>query len=229
MLSFAREYFTLWGNHTQGAITSRYGMLAGLDHTVFKPLIWVWEPWIGWHLTTNTGAAWSIFSGNSYALSFVSLSMALLLYYVWWRRFRSHLGMTWALGAIIGGALGNFIDRFRLREVVDFVDVKIPLIGKLFPGLGDPYNFPIFNVADSCAVCGTLALAGYLIWADIQSWRSRRHAGVKAVHPFPEGFGFDDEAKRQAQLLLAQRNTRVELGLTLHVADDRQPRMTMLD
>ncbi len=89
--------------------------------------------------------------------------------------------MTWALGAIIGGALGNFADRFRLKEVVDFVATKIPFIGKLFPRLGDPYDFPIFNIADACAVCGTIALAGYLILADLHGLRRPKTSAAKAT------------------------------------------------
>jgi signal peptidase II len=176
---FAARYFAVWGNNGgDGAVISNY--------FPFKPGIDVWSPWIKFNLTTNTGAAWSMFAGNSFVLSGVSLLMAVLLVYVWWRSFRFHLSMTWALGGIIGGALGNFFDRFRLKEVVDFIDVQIPLLGRIFPGLGDPYDFPIFNVADSCAVLGTLALAIYLIAADIRAVRRRRE---HAAH-------HDDEQQR---------------------------------
>jgi signal peptidase II len=176
---FAARYFAIWGaNGGDGAVTSHF--------FPFKPGIDVWSPWIKFNLTTNTGAAWSMFAGNSFVLSGVSLLMAVLLVYVWWRSFRFHRSMTWALGGIIGGALGNFFDRFRLKEVVDFIDVRIPYIGRVFHGLGDPYDFPIFNVADSCAVLGTLALAIYLIAADIRAMRRRREHGA---HP-------DDDADR---------------------------------
>jgi len=225
-LSFAGEYFTLWGGQ-RGAVTEAYGTLAGSNHSVFGPLIWVWEPWIAWNLTTNTGAAWSLFAGNSYALSFVSIAMALLLWYVWHRRFRAHLGMTWALGAIIGGALGNFIDRFRLREVVDFIDVKIPWIGRLIPTLGDPYDFPIFNVADSCAVCGTLALAIYLICADLRGIRRKRRAGrAEPFQPLDEGLRLDQEAKARLRALAGAGGAHDGTDLTRFVAggdDDAAP------
>jgi signal peptidase II len=157
----------------------------------------VWEPWIRFHLTTNTGAAWSIFAGNSFALSFVSLAIAALLWFVWRRNFRFHPGMTTAIGLIIGGALGNSIDRFRLREVVDFVAVRIPWIGQLFPRLGDPYDFPIFNVADAAAVCGTIALALYLLWLDLTAGKRRRAreaAEQSGFKPFRGGLQLDDEA-----------------------------------
>lgn len=157
-----------------------YSMLAAHD-------IPVWDPWIRFLLTTNKGAAWSMFDGKSLILSGVSLAIATLLWFVWRRNFVYHRGMTIAIGAIIGGALGNFIDRFRLQEVIDFIAVKIPYIGRIFPRLGEPYNFPIFNVADACAVCGTLALAGYLLWLDLTAGKRKKQHQDKindAFRPF---------------------------------------------
>ena len=200
-LQFAREYFTIFvTGSNDGGIVANYA--------VFAPKIWVWKPWIAWNLTTNTGAAWSIFAGNSYLLSFVSLAMAALLWVIWWRKFRFHTPMTWALGAIIGGALGNFFDRFRLHEVVDFIDVNIPWIGRLIPSLGDPYNFPIFNVADSAAVCGTLALAIYLIASDFKGMGKKKKAGEMKIQPFPEGPGYDANAKAKAREMAEQYRER---------------------
>ena len=49
--------------------------------------------------------------------------------------------MSWALALILGGAVGNLIDRIRLGEVVDFLDFKL-------------IHYPIFNVADSVIVIG---------------------------------------------------------------------------
>jgi signal peptidase II len=216
LLAFAKEYFTLWASHSQGAVTANYSVLAGANHSVFKPLIWVWEPWISWNLTTNTGAAWSLLAGNSYALSFVSLFMATALFLLWYFRFRFHAGMTWALGAIVGGALGNFLDRFRLHEVVDFIDVRIPFIGQPW---GTPYDFPIFNIADASAVCGTLVLATYLVVSDLRSWRARRRDGKPVgFKPLEEGLRLDDAAKARLRKLAALQPRTVIMGLTIHVA-----------
>jgi len=224
ILDFAKEYFTLWSTDNLREVSATYGLLTGTGQPLFKPLIWVWEPWIAWNLTTNTGAAWSLLSGNSFYLSFVSLAMALLLFIIWWTKFRHHLGMTWALAAIIGGALGNFIDRFRLREVVDFIDVKIPWIGQLFPKLGDPYDFPIFNVADSCAVMGTLALALYLICADLASLRRHRRdrATQPAFKPFDESLGLDKDAADRLREMAARRPIYDGNDLTRFVAKEEE-------
>jgi signal peptidase II len=195
---FLPEYFSHWdlgkaakaGGRHSGLVTELYGPLAGQKA--------VWEPWIYWRLTTNTGAAWSIFEGNSFALSFVSLAIAAVLVLAWRRFFSTTLSMSLACGAILGGALGNFLDRFRLHEVVDFVFCKIPFIGKVFPALGDPYDFPIFNVADACAVCGTIGLALYLLIVDIRGAKQRRAADkAPAFTPYPGGMMLDDEARRR--------------------------------
>jgi signal peptidase II len=200
--AFLSHYFSLWGDGAGelGVIRENFWPFAGL--------ISVWDPWIEFRLTTNTGAAWSMFEGNSFALSFVSIAIAGLLLYVWLRNFRYKLGMTIAIGGIIGGALGNSIDRFRLREVVDFVSVHIPYIGRVFKGLGEPYDFPIFNVADAAAVCGTLALAGYLLYKDFgeSSARRQRDRDLKRAHEipipvFPGGLQLDDEAKQNLKEL----------------------------
>ena len=55
--------------------------------------------------------------------------------------------MQISLGLILGGALGNLIDRVRLGYVVDFIDWHLR-------GVNPSYTFPTFNVADSAIVCG---------------------------------------------------------------------------
>ncbi|KPA16373.1 peptidase A8 [Candidatus Magnetomorum sp. HK-1] len=57
-----------------------------------------------------------------------------------------------ALSLIFGGAVGNLIDRFRLGEVVDFLDVYI-----------GTYHWPAFNVADSAVSVGVTVLMYYMI------------------------------------------------------------------
>ena len=53
-----------------------------------------------------------------------------------------------ALGAILGGAMGNFIDRVRLRAVVDFLDFHIA-----------DWHWPAFNLADICICLGAFTIA----------------------------------------------------------------------
>ncbi|MOA00888.1 Lipoprotein signal peptidase [compost metagenome] len=59
----------------------------------------------------------------------------------------SQRGLLIGLGLVLGGALGNFIDRARFGEVVDFLQFNF-----------GSYTFPIFNVADSAIVCGAILI-----------------------------------------------------------------------
>ncbi|MGI6555975.1 MAG: signal peptidase II [Pseudoramibacter sp.] len=97
------------------------------------------------HLTyiENTGAAFSIFAGKSIFL--IVLTSALIAVLIWLLvslpKTKAYLTMNTAFALVIGGAVGNLIDRIRLGYVVDFFDFR--LIG-----------FAIFNVADCFVVVG---------------------------------------------------------------------------
>ncbi|MCP9926901.1 signal peptidase II [Cyanobium sp. CH-040] len=87
--------------------------------------------------TTNTGAAFSLFSGSSTLLGLVSLAVAVGVTVWIWRQGRAphSLARGLALGLLLGGAIGNGIDRWRLGAVVDFLALM-------------PVSFPVFNLAD---------------------------------------------------------------------------------
>ena len=101
--------------------------------------------------TTNTGAAFGMFPAGTLFFTMVALvAVPVLLLargYVkesgWW--------MSVVFGMLLGGALGNLIDRLRHGRVVDFIDV----------GIGD-VRWWSFNVADSSFVVGVIILAIYL-------------------------------------------------------------------
>ena len=93
----------------------------------------------------NTGAAWSLFSGQNFWLALFSLA-ALIFLWVSRRQFGAEkaLGQV-ALGLILGGVVGNLIDRVVHHHVVDFLQFYIP------------FRFPAFNVADS-GICTGVGL-----------------------------------------------------------------------
>ncbi len=103
--------------------------------------------------THNTGAAFGLFQGHSFALSIVALvGIAVILLYAFfiYRRFpilENRLGRL-ALGLIFGGAVGNLIDRLNLGYVTDFIDIGV---------------WPTFNIADSAVTVGVIILAYLLL------------------------------------------------------------------
>ena len=107
-----------------------------------------------WHVR-NEGAAFSLFQGGQpFFLVITVLAFAMLIYFQ--RAFRGRgMALYVVLGLILGGTLGNLLDRVRLGYVTDFISVGI---GSL--------RWPTWNVADASIVVGILALVAYLMLLD---------------------------------------------------------------
>ena len=116
---------------------------------------------LGFSLTyvRNNGAAFGILQNLSFPIGPVTLNgtillgilsgsvaLALLIFLLRSRRRLSALQLI-ALTLILSGAVGNMIDRLRLGYVVDFIHFQVP-----------GFNFPVFNLADSCVVVGAILL-----------------------------------------------------------------------
>jgi signal peptidase II len=99
----------------------------------------------------NTGAAWSLFHDKNGLLAIVAAAALVVLFFSR-HHFDSH---TWlgqiAFGLIIGGIMGNLVDRIRVHHVIDFLYFYLRLRG------GEEIGFPAFNVADS-AICTGVGL-----------------------------------------------------------------------
>jgi len=109
----------------------------------------------------NTGAAWSLFEGQ--LLFFVVITIiALVLFSVmlWQSLNDNERWQSFGMALLIGGAIGNFIDRVRFGGVVDFIDVYI-----------FSYDFPVFNIADSALTIGVIC---YMIGVLIDEQRRRQ-------------------------------------------------------
>ena len=103
----------------------------------------------------NTGAAWSLFYGNNGLLAIVAL-LSLFALFVNRHYFDFHtVPGQWALGLMLGGILGNLIDRIAAGHVIDFLYFYI-----YRRGLGE-LGFPAFNLADM-AICSGVALMAIL-------------------------------------------------------------------
>ncbi|MBF2088729.1 MAG: lipoprotein signal peptidase [Synechococcales cyanobacterium K44_A2020_017] len=105
----------------------------------------IWEGVFHFTFVTNTGAAFSLFSDNGTWLRWLSLLVSLGLMAFAWLGPRLNRLEQVGYGFILGGALGNGIDRFATGEVVDFLDFRL-------------IRFPVFNVADICINIGILCI-----------------------------------------------------------------------
>lgn len=96
-------------------------------------------------LVHNRGVSFGLFGGAPDWLPWALAALAVLIsaaLAIWLRRAESRL-LAAALGLVIGGALGNVVDRVRYGGVVDFLDFHIA-----------DYHWPAFNVADSAITVG---------------------------------------------------------------------------
>lgn len=85
----------------------------------------------------NDGAAWSLFSGNVFLLALLGLVALVLIYYFFIKDKELSKLEIFLYSLLIGGIIGNFIDRIFLGYVVDYIGVILI-----------DYYFPIFNIAD---------------------------------------------------------------------------------
>ncbi len=106
------------------------------------------------HLTyvRNTGAAFGLMSGQQSLFVFTTLFILAGIGVFWWRARPRAFVLAASLGLIVGGALGNFIDRVTLGRVTDFFDFRI---------------WPVFNVADAALVMGAIGLFAWALFAPI--------------------------------------------------------------
>lgn len=106
-------------------------------------------PFFNLVIAWNTGVSFSMFNnlGNAgvYILSGFALIVAIFLLY--WLKNEKSRYMQIALGLVIGGAIGNVIDRIRLGAVYDFLDIHI-----------NTYHWPAFNLADSFICIGAMMI-----------------------------------------------------------------------
>lgn len=97
----------------------------------------------------NTGAAFGMFK-DLHNNVFIGISVVAVIFIIWLivKGAYSQIGLS----LLLGGAIGNLIDRVRLEKVVDFIDISV---GK--------FSWPAFNVADSCLTIGIALILLVLI------------------------------------------------------------------
>ncbi len=146
----------------------------------YGQIVEVWPPVFSLVLTYNPGAAFSFLASASgwqkYFFIVVALAASAFIIYLIVKHRNERL-LCFALALVLGGAVGNLIDRMIYGAVVDFVLVRWP--GG--PSLFDPW--PAFNLADSCISIGAVLL----IWDSFRRPRAKvsddlepqRHRGAE--------------------------------------------------
>lgn len=116
--------------------------------------------------TRNDGALFGLFRGQAVLFSLLSLVVIGLILTYHARSGRNPY-LTLTLGLLLGGAIGNAVDRFRLGYVIDFVD----------GGVGS-VRFYTFNLADACISSAVLLLLVMAIWPSLADGRHNQGSGA---------------------------------------------------
>jgi signal peptidase II len=109
-----------------------------IELTAFFNLVMVWNEGVTFGLGNNVEWGRWLFAG---------LALVIVVILIGWLRRTAHFWVLIALGLVIGGAIGNVVDRLRWGAVADFLD---------FHAFG--YHWPAFNLADAGIVVGVLLL-----------------------------------------------------------------------
>ena len=134
--------------------------------------------------TTNTGIAFSLLS--RFPALILVLSAAFTAWFVYYLCTRKSRIEQLVCAVILGGTLGNLIDRVFQGYVVDFIDVRI-------------INFAIFNFADICAVCGGIYFGIMLAVDEIKEDKEKKAAKNSEVTALSENVGQADDLNKDEQ------------------------------
>ncbi|PES23270.1 signal peptidase II [Bacillus anthracis] len=95
----------------------------------------------------NRGAAWGILENKMWFFYIITVVFVAFIVFYMKKYAKTDKLLRISLGLILGGAIGNFIDRVFRQEVVDFIHVYI-----------FSYNYPVFNIADSALCIGVVLI-----------------------------------------------------------------------
>ncbi len=101
----------------------------------------------------NNGAAWNILTGQMWLFYIIStVAIIICLYFLFNKKYKNPL-FDVGISLVLGGIIGNFIDRLHLKYVIDMLQL-------------DFMHFNIFNIADSAITVGVILVFIYLIFFD---------------------------------------------------------------
>jgi signal peptidase II len=117
-------------------------MIAPLDQPSVTVL-----PFFNLVLVWNYGISFGMFAGHRQPLILTAMSLVIVAVLLVWMWRNSSTLVSCALGLVMGGAIGNVVDRLRFDAVADFLDFHVA-----------GWHWPAFNIADSCIFIGVVLL-----------------------------------------------------------------------
>ena len=143
----------------------------------------------------NTGIAFGLFSGGSMIFAIIAIVVTGAIVYIAYTLPAGHLAMRITLGVILGGAIGNLIDRLRQGYVTDFLDFG---------------PWPVFNVADMAVVFGAITLAMLMLREERELKKAEEEA-LRNNPPVEEGIEvLSDDVSRQSVLGKGEVDTKTQ-------------------
>lgn len=103
-------------------------------------------PFMNFLLAWNSGVSFGLFQGQAPWVMIAATAAIIIGFLIWMWRTRDRL-LGVALALVIGGAVGNLVDRLRHGAVTDFIDMHVA-----------GYHWPVFNIADSAITIGAVLL-----------------------------------------------------------------------
>ncbi|MBQ7922309.1 MAG: signal peptidase II [Clostridia bacterium] len=120
-----------------------------VEHLMGEASYPLWENVLHFTYVENRGAAFGMLADHRWVFMILSAAAIVILLFWLWKEKPKSIWMQCASAFIVGGGIGNMIDRIRLGYVVDFIDVRL-------------IDFYVFNIADSFVCVGC---AMFLLWA----------------------------------------------------------------
>lgn len=159
LLAFIIIIFDQW---SKWSVLNYFGLtkspMVPIEISDFLNIVMVW----------NKGISFGLFGDHTYSpIIFTLIAIVISIILILWLRKSESSLITRALGLVIGGAIGNIIDRVRLGAVVDFID---------FHTYG--YHWPAFNIADSAICLGVFLLCLDSIYAKKSEAKKRAVAST---------------------------------------------------
>ncbi len=109
--------------------------------------------------TVNKGAAWSFLANVSWGQIFfkilTAIALVLFVFFYIYAFKKNHTWLKYSLAIVVGGTVGNFIDRLMYDGVTDFLSF-----------IFGTYRFPVFNIADVCLTIGVIMLIIHFLFLD---------------------------------------------------------------